>query len=257
MLLQYKTCKSVNVDGTVDIPIAVESLYGFIFAKLYAKYAKTWTPRVELDPDAQFEIESMRSMAINSVLTKPFKRRTELSENALNRYKARVFSRRSIGHTYRQSKSLKGEVMVAKVRAYSSLQRAASPISFGLSSSLGSSLRPSELVSSNDSQFSELHPLSNSECNMNSQSGAWEYRQYPFLPLSNPLQHCCAQACSALISTIGVSPTMLMMDTCCAGCNKHSCVPASSLSVAAISLMTAIDVPDLNNANVTTVTITI
>jgi hypothetical protein len=83
VLLQYKKCKSINTDGTVDIPIAVESLYGFIFAKLHAKYAGSWTPRVDIDPDAEVEVEALRSMAVSSVLTKRFKRGTELSENSL------------------------------------------------------------------------------------------------------------------------------------------------------------------------------
>jgi hypothetical protein len=258
VLLQYKKCKSVNIDGTVDIPISVESLYGFIFAKLHAKYASAWTPRVDIDPDAEVEIESLRSLAVNSVLTKRFRRGTELSENSLNRYKAGVFSKRSFRHTNRQSSSPNGQAIVGHVSGHSRIQGSLSsrvPISVRLSNSPNGSSNASVPIS--DSTYLEQHPSSNNDCNINSQSGSWEFRQYPFLPLSNPIQHCCAQACSALIATIGISPTMLMMDTCCAGCNKHSCIPASSHMAAAVSLMTAVVVPELLNANVTTVTISI
>jgi hypothetical protein len=248
----------VNIDGTFDIPIAVESLYGFIFAKLHAKYASAWTPRVDIDPDAEVEIESLRSMAVSSVLTKRFKRGTELSENSLKSYKAGVFSRRSLRHTNRQSRSPNGRATVGQFSGYSSIRGSlSSRVDIAVRPSNSSNGSSNESVPFSDSKYLEQHPSSTGDCNINSQSGSWEFRQFPFLPLSNPIQHCCAQACSALIATIGISPTMLMMDTCCAGCNKHSCIPASSHMAAAVSLMTAVAVPELLNANVTTVTISI
>jgi hypothetical protein len=240
VLLQYQKCKPIHLDGTVDIPIAVESLYGFVLGKLHGKYEQTWTPRIDVDIDSEEEIESFRSLAVSSVLTKSFRRSAEISEPAMRRYGALAMARRAAMRPASRlglRKSVRAQNNNANVQAQSS---------------------PSPSPTANVTQATlqpEMNPTSDSDCGINAPGSTWQFRRFPFSPIVDNREHCCAYACSALLATVGVSPTTLMMDTCCSTCNKAKCAPADSRVTAAIALMTVLNVPNLLTANVTTVSI--
>jgi hypothetical protein len=83
-------CKTINIDGTVDIPMAVEALYGFVFGKIQAKHASGRLPRViiggtvEEASIAENDIAKMRSEAVLADLGLPFPLSSELTSNMLN-----------------------------------------------------------------------------------------------------------------------------------------------------------------------------
>jgi hypothetical protein len=101
---------------------------------------------------------------------------------------------------------------------------------------------------------SEANPTSTNDCSING-GDYWEYRPGNVSPLVNPLQNCCAKACWALLVTIGVSPNSVTMSSCCGACNKYNCAGPSSFNTAKANLMTIINVPALQSAQVTTVSV--
>jgi hypothetical protein len=101
-------------------------------------------------------------------------------------------------------------------------------------------------------------PGSTADCNAANPTGnVWQYFPYPYTPIVSALQNCCATACSALLASIGVSPTTPMITTCCGACNMHNCNPADTTTASAYALMTVVPVPSLLNPYVTTVNITL
>jgi hypothetical protein len=224
VLLQYQTCNAFNKDGTANIPIAVESLYGYVFAKLFAKHSSIWTPRTEVDEGAESEISRIRSKAVSALVDQPFQLSLELSPNSLQAYRPEVYVS---GHNASTDRMLVKISNAAKTATALDTVRSASD------------------------------PTSSADCNIGSLQGTWEYLPNAFTPMSSSSQKCCTAACNALLTTIGVSPTALMQSTCCSACNKFNCAPATSQSTAAVALMTVIAVPSLLNAYVTTVTLNV
>jgi hypothetical protein len=224
VMLQYQKCNAFNNDGTVNIPIAIESLYGYVVAKLFAKHSNIWTPRTKVAEDAEPEISKIRSKAVTALVDQPFQLSLELSPNSLQAYRPEV---------YVSAGSLNsGRMVVRRLKAV-------------------------ESANALNTVRSASDPTSSDECNIDSQHGTWEYLPNSFTPMSNSHQKCCAAACNALLTTIGVSPTALMQNTCCSSCNKYNCAPATSQSSAAVALMTVVAVPSLLNAYVTTVTLNV
>jgi hypothetical protein len=208
----------MNQDGTVNIPISVDSLYGFVYGKFQAKHFGSLTARSNVSISSEVYISALRSSALSVTPSSTFSNAYELSSASLSNCEPMTFSMLSAPES--------------TVRAVDS----------GMTQTL-SAVRSEEI------------PTSTSDCNINLPSQTWEFRQYPFSPISNVLQHCCATACSALLATVGVSPTALMLDTCCSACNKYNCVPANAVTISAAALYTVIQVPALLNANITTISI--
>jgi hypothetical protein len=92
VLLQYEICGSTSSDGTVDIPIALEALYGFVFGKIQAKHLAFRLPRVNIASNisdaaaVEKPIADMRSAAALADLLLPFPLSLELTSNTLNSY---------------------------------------------------------------------------------------------------------------------------------------------------------------------------
>jgi hypothetical protein len=209
----------MNQDGTVNIPMSVDSIYGFVYGKFQAKHFASLTARMNVAIGSEAYISALRSSALSVSPSSTFSKTYELSTTSLSNCEPSSFSMLAIpGSTTVRAVDLDMDQSFGAVR-------------------------------------SESIPASTSDCNINFPTQTWEFRQYPFSPLSNALQHCCATACSALLATIGVSPTALMLDTCCSSCNKHNCVPANTVTIAAAALYTVIQVPALLNANITTISL--
>jgi hypothetical protein len=218
LLLQYKTCRDRNVDGTVDIPIAIESLYGYIVAKLAAKHASKWTPRANIAIAAEISIASTRALAVNALVDRPFPLIYELSSNMLQTYQPSVFSDNSIEMSARQG-----------------VESGASQLSF--------------------LQRSATDPGTTEDCNLEALTETWQYIPQAFDPMANAAERCCATSCHGGLVTVGDSPTGPMRSACCMECNKFSCDVATSDIKSAVSLMTTLQVPSPSNGIITAVSI--
>jgi hypothetical protein len=218
LLLQYKTCRDQNVDGTVDIPIAVESLYGYVFAKLVAKHAAKWTPRANIAIAAEMNIASTRALAVNALVDRPFPLKYELSSNMLQTYQPSVFSVNPVEVSVRQG-------VESGLSGLSFLQRSATD------------------------------PGTNEDCNLEALTGTWQYIPQSFDPMANTAEKCCATACHGGLVTVGDSPTGPMRSACCMECNKFNCDAATSDIKSAVLLMTTLQVPSPSNGIATAVSI--
>jgi hypothetical protein len=101
VLLQYKVCGPKNSTGTVDIPIALDALYGYVFGKIQAKHLAFRLPRVNIVSDisdaaaVEKSIADMRAAAGLADLLLPFPLSLELTSNTLNSYDVDYISNRS------------------------------------------------------------------------------------------------------------------------------------------------------------------
>jgi hypothetical protein len=277
----------------------VEALYGYLLGKINARNVDLWTPRVDIDVAAEPQIDELRYMAVNAILSQPFSLSYELSPNKLYACRprsqsdipgysraARVDAQRLNSNTpTRQPNILPQSARKAAKRATRILNPAAHVNSGGTSpiastrainqSWAGASDLTDSQADANgnsvatkagngpaaDANFVAVtsdpeNPSSSDDCNMGSLPGTWMYKHWrKSSTMISPLQNCCASACLAVMQTTGVSPTMLLMKTCCKACNKYSCDPEAATAISAFQVMTIVDVPSPGTGYATTVSI--
>jgi hypothetical protein len=227
VLLQYQTCNQYNKDGTVDIPISIEVLYGFVVARLFARYPTLWTPRTEIDSRAEAEIAKLRLQAAGALVTQPLPLSLEVSPNMMHSYQTGVY--------------------MAGATDTPPLARFELPVAGAL---------PPSLDMGALSARSEADPGSQAECDINSPAGTWEFLPLSTSPSPTGKAKCCAAACSAEIKAMGASPIGVLQSTCCSACNKNSCSSSNTPVAAAVALLTVVTVPSQQtylNGIVTTV----
>jgi hypothetical protein len=225
VLLQYQTCNQYNKDGTVDVPISIEYLYGYVVARLFARYPTLWTPRTEIDSRAVAKIADLRSQAAGVLVTQPLPLNLEVSANMMQSYQTGMYMAGATDE---------------------SLARFNLPAAGAL---------PPSLDTGTLSVRSEADPSSQADCDISSPTGTWEYRPSSTSPAPTGKAKCCAAACGADLTEMGASPIGPLLSTCCSLCNKYSCGSANTQVGAAVALLTVVSVPsdrDFLNAKITT-----
>jgi hypothetical protein len=213
VLLQYQRCKTPNADGSVNIPISVEALYGYIFSKVHAK--ATIAARSYVDVATEPFIGALRSSALSTVVETTYYNSTVLTQTTMN-----------------------------------TLQASASELA-----TMRESV-PEDASELSPVERSEQVPLNDADCGISAPAGTWKYRVFPTQGVTD-MRVCCAMACTAILQTIGITPTGLTMDSCCIGCNKYNCDPANTTISSAVALLTVVPVPSLLNPFLVTVNITL
>jgi hypothetical protein len=164
----------------------------------------------------------------------------------------------TIGETVEEASIAENDI--AKMRSEAVLADLGLP--FPLSSEVTSNMLNSFDVNNvaNDSitmnsSATVLIPSSDGDCNADDFSGTWKLQN--FQSVSHPFEACCAQSCSGILDTVGIAPSKLTTDICCSACNKYACSPADAFDSLAIAKASLVQVPSLQTAQVTTVSMNI